>query len=565
MADISTELQAIQEAVYGEEVRGAIVDALEAMNESAEAAEGWATGGSGGTSSATNNAKYYAEQAAQSATSLTIDPTLTQSGQAADAAATGARIGTISATSRNLWREGDVDISGEGGTTKVVLTESLAAGTYTMTCSTQTTYTGTNILVTFFDSETSTGSTHVLANVYFSSNERQSKPVTLTAAALMVRFAAGNSASGSSGYTGKYTGIQIESGETATPYISGFSALDTMARDGLILATGNTTDRKKDIEAALNTFGKCKLGDGDFYVSGVVMPDNTELVGSGSRSRLIMLGDSTVTGICLKVYSECRVSNLSIVGSTEELTLTSTEGGRTGIGYYGSGQGSTIHSAIIDSCWITGFDRSGIRLYNTGYITRGCAISNCHVWNCWCGLDIQHFSEYHKISNSTFLMNWYGAIDNGGNNLISNCGFDRNMVGFLLTNESGIHTNNSHGSISNCTFNHSGANNDGVAIQIAGGSGNDIIQNGMIFTGCQAWYGAINLSAVFGVEFAHCNFGDNTPITITGGNSIFFNNCLFRTVNDSPISVTAASDRIIKFIKCYTRSGGAVVGGSYAE
>ena len=62
MADISTELAAIQNAVYGEEVRGAIVDALEAMNESADSAEMWATGGTGGTASATNNAKYYSEK-----------------------------------------------------------------------------------------------------------------------------------------------------------------------------------------------------------------------------------------------------------------------------------------------------------------------------------------------------------------------------------------------------------------------------------------------------------------------------------------------------------------------
>ena len=67
MADISTETQAIQNAIYGEEVRGAIVDALDKMHDIDEVAEAWATGGSGGTASATNNAKYYAEQAEQSA------------------------------------------------------------------------------------------------------------------------------------------------------------------------------------------------------------------------------------------------------------------------------------------------------------------------------------------------------------------------------------------------------------------------------------------------------------------------------------------------------------------
>lgn len=72
MADISEEIQAIEQARFGPDVRGAIVDALEAMNENAEAAESWATGGSGGTPSATNNAKYYAEQAAEAVEDVTI-------------------------------------------------------------------------------------------------------------------------------------------------------------------------------------------------------------------------------------------------------------------------------------------------------------------------------------------------------------------------------------------------------------------------------------------------------------------------------------------------------------
>lgn len=66
MADITTDINKIKEAVYGEEVRGSIVAALLAMNEQAEEAEEWATGNeSGGTPSATNNAKYYAERARQ--------------------------------------------------------------------------------------------------------------------------------------------------------------------------------------------------------------------------------------------------------------------------------------------------------------------------------------------------------------------------------------------------------------------------------------------------------------------------------------------------------------------
>ena len=101
MADISTELQAIAEAIYGEEVRGSIIDALEAMNDIDEDAEAYAAGTRGGTDVSSddpayhNNAKYYAEQAASSASSFSIDDTLTITGQAADAKAAGDRLTNV--------------------------------------------------------------------------------------------------------------------------------------------------------------------------------------------------------------------------------------------------------------------------------------------------------------------------------------------------------------------------------------------------------------------------------------------------------------------------------------
>ena len=63
MADISTELGKLRSAGYGEEVRGSMISAITKMNEEAEHAEAWATGGSGGTPSADNNAQHYAELA----------------------------------------------------------------------------------------------------------------------------------------------------------------------------------------------------------------------------------------------------------------------------------------------------------------------------------------------------------------------------------------------------------------------------------------------------------------------------------------------------------------------
>ena len=114
MADISRELEKILQAKYGEEVRGSIHDALEKMNENAEAAEEWATGGSGGTPSATNNAAYYATQAAASAAVFDLDDTLSITGKAADSKAVGDAVRGISSVAlkdvanTNSWTVGSL-------------------------------------------------------------------------------------------------------------------------------------------------------------------------------------------------------------------------------------------------------------------------------------------------------------------------------------------------------------------------------------------------------------------------------------------------------------------------
>ena len=76
---------------------GVLEEAKDTTLEAASNAEAWAVGNRGGSAVPStdpayhNNSKYYAEQAAESARTLTIDSTLTQPGQAADAAIVGAK------------------------------------------------------------------------------------------------------------------------------------------------------------------------------------------------------------------------------------------------------------------------------------------------------------------------------------------------------------------------------------------------------------------------------------------------------------------------------------------
>jgi hypothetical protein len=569
MADISTELQAIQEAVYGEEVRSAIVDALEAMNEIDEDAEAYAVGTRGGTAVPStdpayqNNAKYWAEQAADSAATLVTDTTLSHSGEAADSATVGGRFALITEETSNLWRDGDVDITSSGGFKQFALSNPLPAGTYTFTMSCKTQYTGTPAVV-LYSSGTSFSNDNRITTIYMKRNGRASRVVTSSVDIKGIRFYSGNDASSSSGKTATYSFIQVDEGQTATPYVSGFSAVDSTARAGDLYATGDTTNRAEEIKTRLEVYGFCHLTAGDYYVTEIAMPDNTKLYGDGRSTRIILLGDSTTEGHTIRLGDRCTVESLTIAGSVENIELPEPgeEVSRNGILFNGKGR----LGSVITGCWIYGFSGGGIRMAATGYGTNGCRITNCQITNCFTGIWIPRFSEYNKISNCIINLCYYGFIDNGGNNVISNCGFDSNNVGIYIF-DTGSSTNNTHGSFSNCTINHSysaDARPNGVAIRMAGSSGNEL-QGGMVFNGCQIWYGGVELTTSFGVAFIGCNFGTTTPITITGGNALLFSSCLFRSASDSPITVTGSSERTIKFIHCYARSSGSQIGGDYAE
>lgn len=104
MADIGNEIDAIRAALVGEQVREDIAVALEAMNEQAAAAQEWATGQDDPTAEPgpTNNAEYWAEQAAAQAEAA--------AGSAASGIAALAEVGDLQ-TQIDAYGDGDEYIS----------------------------------------------------------------------------------------------------------------------------------------------------------------------------------------------------------------------------------------------------------------------------------------------------------------------------------------------------------------------------------------------------------------------------------------------------------------------
>ncbi len=316
----------------------------------------------------------------------------------------------------------------------------------------------------------------------------------------------------------------------------------------VLASTGNTADRSADIEKMLKEKGVCVLGHGVFYVTGVTMPDYTTIMGLGECSELI-LADEVESGHAIKLGSRCCVKNLAIKGSREDIERPAKVGNRHGIVYGGTATtkdwAGQPRDCIIESCQIRSFSGGGITCVDTGYSTTCCIMAaNCHISGCGAGINISHYSEFHKFTNIHCVGNLYGCINNGGNNVFTACGFDSNTTGYLIDNTENKSPNNSHGSVLGCTFNHSDKNK-GIGIQILGAN------HGYVFTGCQLFYSKIVLENAFGIQFNDFNFGKNTEIIVKGGQLVLFSNGIF--VNQ-PI-VTLENDPIVKSHHCFTRLG----------
>lgn len=325
----------------------------------------------------------------------------------------------------------------------------------------------------------------------------------------------------------------------------------TTDTNNYLASTGDTTDRTGAIQTLLNNTKICHLGPGDFYVTGVEVPNFGMLIGSGNNTRII-LASSISDGYAVKLKNYGCVKDVRIVGSTTDITPSSV-GDRQGILFEGTADAESdpvtyFHSSVIN-CYITDFTGGGITCYNTGLAPgSNLEVSDCVILRCGVGINIAYFSEFHRVSNVCCQNCLYGLIDNGGNNNFVNCDFSGNGTGILIDNSTNQSRNNGHGSFVGCTVNHSG-NNEGTAIQILG------LQNGEIFDSMQIFYGAIDIDSSNAVRFIGANIGSSVPIEVTNSTVITFDHCNFKDASSSPL--TQSNNTVLKFTECYLNNGTA--------
>ena len=324
--------------------------------------------------------------------------------------------------------------------------------------------------------------------------------------------------------------------------------------------SGDSSDRTADIRATLLAYGRCILEAGEYIVENLQMPGWTTLEGSGKGTVITLT--SSATGSALKLARGCTVRDLKIVGpggESYDASAGSVVGTSHGISVDGSHVGEISGDdmanrlrIVIDSVQISGFTGAGIYLYNTGgNIGNTVAVSDCNVHNCNAGIYTK-LSEYHRIVNSSFNGCYYGAYNDGGNNLLSNCSLGVCVTGAYLENLDGSAGNNSHGTFSSCNFNHE----HDISIKIEGGeSAVNYVASGEVFVGCHFGYGRIEISNAIGINFTACNFLKSSPVIVGGGGMVLFNGCIFISSTETPVTKTGTGTLL--FRECYLRSGAA--------
>lgn len=371
---------------------------------------------------------------------------------------------------------------------------------------------------------------------------------------------------------------ELSSKVDASVYTSGISniqsQIDNMSANGWLMpvdtntqSEAGKTDMSSSILSMLNSNGYCHLSEGIFYVSGFEMPEGATLEGCGKKT-IVRLLSSVSDGYCVRVNRYNTVNGICFSGGynypQDIFTSGASLGTRHGIYLASNADGTeqahagSITNAVTD-CWFENFNGSAYYAHNTGGSTDGAMImSDCKIRFCKVGINIDYYSEYSKFSNIIITQTNTACINNGGNNLFTACTF-HGVVGFVMDNSSGTKQNGAHGSCVGCTFNHINNMNNveehgmGDAIVVKN------MTNGFIFTGCQLWFGEINIQNSRGITFTSCQIGGGTPtITITGSTyPSFFIDCVFHAV---PSIIAPDGTR---FIHCLYDYDGSAIGSSY--
>ena len=222
-----------------------------------------------------------------------------------------------------------------------------------------------------------------------------------------------------------------------------------------------------------------KIPTGVYLITHLTIPDGTFLKGE-FNTIFKSLSETNIIRILSGV--NCLIENIHVLGNNEIIRPTTTG---TQVGWYLD----NCLSVTLNNCSASGCTDSGIKIKNTGAQAASQyykipILNNFKAYKNYIGIKNDVRGEYCQLNGCIAGENFIGYFTGGGNNMASNCQFNRNQNGARVVGgiTDGIsYPNNSHASFNGCQFNH----NINEAIRF------ENVEVGYMLNGCQFFDGDI--------------------------------------------------------------------------
>lgn len=294
-----------------------------------------------------------------------------------------------------------------------------------------------------------------------------------------------------------------------------------------------------DIYAACEAGGLVNLKPITYELTAPLIIANGTII-KGVTGKTILKCNGTEDAILLDVTnSDITFEDIIFQGiaSITPATMTAAQVKlRTGIGTQNAirinGKAKNI---IVNRCGFINFNGCGIYVTQTsGLFKSTFKFTNNYFHNNYLGMFLFSLAEYHQFIGNTFSYNKIGAWVEGGNNFGSTNHFNANGIGVVVSGQNG--NNDTHGGISNSTFNHN-LSYSLFAIKV---------NVGYTFNGCHFFQGDIYIENSKGVVICGGEIaaGINIVTENTGVNMII-NNIFFKTFNGGNVTAGITKVRML--------------------
>ena len=222
-----------------------------------------------------------------------------------------------------------------------------------------------------------------------------------------------------------------------------------------------------------------KVPTGTYLITHLNIPNGTFLKGEFNT---IFKSFSETNVIRILSGVNCLIENIHVLG-VKEIVKPTVAGSQ--VGWYLD----NCLSVTLNNCSASGCNDSGIKVKNTGAQSapqyyKIPILNNFKAYRNYIGIKNDVRGEYCQLNGCIAGENHIGYFTGGGNNMASNCQFNRNQNGAKIVGgvTDGVsYPNNSHASFSGCQFNH----NIDESIRF------ENLEVGYMLNGCQFFDGEI--------------------------------------------------------------------------